>query len=81
MIPASQLRKWEDRGWEFDKEIGDTAFQIKKKYSAWEQFEMRTRQLFKLIGFQDVIDDPENFHYTEAENSNGALIASINSAE
>jgi hypothetical protein len=62
-IPARDLELWERRKWKFHSEIGDTAYQVRKKYTAWEQFEMKARELFKRAGFKDVIDDCENFYY------------------
>jgi DNA sulfur modification protein DndB len=64
-IRMNELRKWEDRGWKFHKAIANTACEIRKKYSAWEIFEIETRLLFKSAGFEDVIQDIEDFHYTD----------------
>jgi DNA sulfur modification protein DndB len=64
-IRMSELRKWEDRGWKFHKEISNTACEIRKKYTAWETFEIETRLLFKEADFADAIENIEDFHYTE----------------
>jgi len=64
-IRVGELSKWEARGWKFHKEISNTAYEIRKKYSAWEVFEIETRLLFKSAGFADVIEDIEEFHFTD----------------
>jgi hypothetical protein len=64
-IRMGDLRKWEERGWKFHKEISNTACEIRKKYSGWETFEIETRSLFKTAEFADAIEDIEDFHYTE----------------
>jgi len=64
-IRMGDLRKWEDRGWKFHKEISNTACEIRKNYSLWEILEIETRLLFKEAGFADAIEDIEDFHYTE----------------
>jgi DNA sulfur modification protein DndB len=64
-VKMGDLVKWEGRGWKFHKEISSTACEIRKKYSGWETFEIELRLLFKEAGFSDVIDDVEDFHYTE----------------
>jgi DGQHR domain-containing protein len=64
-IRMGELRKWEDRGWKFHKEISNTACEIRKKYTRWEAFEIETRLLFKAAGFADTIEDAEDFHYRD----------------
>jgi hypothetical protein len=64
-IRMSDLRKWEARGWKFHKEISNTACEVQKEYSAWESFEIEARLLFKNAKFADVIEDIEDFYYTE----------------
>lgn len=65
LIRMSELRKWEDRGWKFSKDVGNSACEIRKTYSAWEMLEIEVRLLFNSAGFSDVIQDVEDFHYTE----------------
>lgn len=64
-IRTAELAKWEDRGWKFHKAISNTAYEIRKKYSPWETFEIETRLFFKMAKFTDAIQDIEEFHYTE----------------
>lgn len=64
-IRTAELEKWEARGWKFHKEISNTAYEIRKKYSPWEIFEIETRLFFKTAKFTDAIEDIEEFHYTE----------------
>lgn len=64
-IRAKELSKWEASGWKFHKALGGSAYLIRKRYSAWEQFEMRTRALFLEAGFDHAISDIENFHFND----------------
>lgn len=64
-ISINELKKWEEKSWFVVKNQGSRLVISRRKYSKWELFEIKLRYLFKLLQFEDCIQDIENFDYDE----------------
>lgn len=64
IIPRKQMSKWTSQGWYERRSMGRNVEIAREPYRKWEVFEIKIRFLFQLLGFEDCIEDIEDFHYT-----------------
>ncbi|MEM2058213.1 MAG: DGQHR domain-containing protein, partial [Thermoproteota archaeon] len=65
IVPRNSLEMWRKRGWYESRKIGRNVEIARRPYEKWELFEIKIRYLFELLGFEDRIEDIENFNYKD----------------
>ena len=65
VIPRSKLRIWAQHGWYETRSYGPNVEIRRARYNKWQNFEMKLRYLLLRLGFDDCVEDIEDFSYTD----------------
>jgi len=63
VIPRAKLRLWASTGWYEAKSYGSNIEIRRERYGKWETFEIKVRFMMLKLGFENCIEDIENFSY------------------
>jgi DGQHR domain-containing protein len=64
IIPRNQMSKWVSQGWYERRGMGKNVEITREPYRKWQIFEIKIRYLLLHLGFEDCIEDIEDFNYT-----------------